>query len=283
MGVHDVIGRIGAYVHPSRQVTAVTSIVLLLLLALGGLFQQPKAEANAHPEAQPPNGVPRQSRRIQEAPIVLEEPEWEAADGVVPSSRPFTRIASATPEQKAMLEALGYSLDPPVNWVHPVVPAHLPTGCIALVDVCGRTARLTPEDQIDVPRPSHEPCTVQSWLACGMLAYPGDAIELGAPDGPGGVDVPVLVPGFVPSGIGVSFAPGGSGFEILSFLQGSPAYSAGLREGDLIVEVEGTMVASDNAVRDFLSLLLGPPGSTVRLVIERRGTRRTVSIVRKPY
>ncbi len=64
--------------------------------------------------------------------------------------------------------------------------------------------------------------------------------------------------------------------EELAIMPGSPAALAGLREGDLILEVDGVRVAG----RDFLSLLRTKQvGQTITLKILREGEEQTVSVV----
>jgi carboxyl-terminal processing protease len=68
---------------------------------------------------------------------------------------------------------------------------------------------------------------------------------------------------------------------ILASFEGTPAYKAGLRFGDRIVEIDGQTVKGrpSGDVRDRLR---GPRGTTVRVTVERgsNGNRDTVEIVR---
>ena len=69
----------------------------------------------------------------------------------------------------------------------------------------------------------------------------------------------------------------GGSLEILSVLDGSPAKKAGLKDGDVIVEMEG------QAVRGFeglgRALRNRYAGDTVKIVIERDGMRMTLELV----
>jgi S1-C subfamily serine protease len=58
-----------------------------------------------------------------------------------------------------------------------------------------------------------------------------------------------------------------------------PAAHAGLREGDLLLAVDGTAVAS---VREAFRWLLGAPNSSVVLTVRRKGTEQSVSVLRAP-
>jgi carboxyl-terminal processing protease len=68
---------------------------------------------------------------------------------------------------------------------------------------------------------------------------------------------------------------------IKATFDGAPAYRAGLRYGDKIVEVNGTKMAGKpfSEVRTFLR---GPRGTTAKIVVERYGTgkRETIEIIR---
>lgn len=68
---------------------------------------------------------------------------------------------------------------------------------------------------------------------------------------------------------------------IISPLKGSPADKAGLKAGDIILEVDGTPIQDMDLIQ-AVSLVRGPEGSTVRLTIQREGVAEpfTLSIVR---
>lgn len=67
---------------------------------------------------------------------------------------------------------------------------------------------------------------------------------------------------------------------IVSPLEDSPAYHAGLMAEDRVVEIDG--VTTQNLALDAcVEKLLGEPGTTVTLTIERAGERSTVKIVRE--
>jgi len=78
------------------------------------------------------------------------------------------------------------------------------------------------------------------------------------------------------SGLWINQAPGG--FRIDAVVTGSPAARAGLREGDVVVGVDGqparTLLLND--VRDRLRD--GPPGTIVRLTVRSGGATREVAI-----
>ncbi|MDW8098017.1 MAG: S41 family peptidase [Anaerolineae bacterium] len=72
-------------------------------------------------------------------------------------------------------------------------------------------------------------------------------------------------------GIGarVDTAPGG-GVLIVEPFEGQPAYEAGIRRGDIIIEVDGQDV-TDMPLGDAIQLIRGPKGTKVRLLIKREG------------
>jgi carboxyl-terminal processing protease len=76
------------------------------------------------------------------------------------------------------------------------------------------------------------------------------------------------------TGIGVSVGPEHRGLRIARVFDDSPAARAGLREGDLIVSVDGRKlagIAADKAI----ALIKGPPGTDVKLGVEQHRSART--------
>ena len=70
-------------------------------------------------------------------------------------------------------------------------------------------------------------------------------------------------------GLGISINVFDGNITVMNLFEGSPAYRAGLRRGDVIARIEGVDApgTSDEAVKQ----LRGPKGSTVRISIRRRG------------
>jgi carboxyl-terminal processing protease len=82
------------------------------------------------------------------------------------------------------------------------------------------------------------------------------------------------------AGLGVPFRVGDDGVTIGAPMPGSPASAAGLVEGDVLVEVDGTGVAGVEPY-DFVNLATGVEGTTVTLQVRGAdGGERTVRLVR---
>ncbi|GIW81789.1 MAG: carboxyl-terminal processing protease [Gemmatales bacterium] len=83
-------------------------------------------------------------------------------------------------------------------------------------------------------------------------------------------------------GIGVELAFSNQGIVISQVFTGSPAAQAGLFQGDLLLAIDGQPVAKNAHLNDVAQQLLGKVGSMVRLDVESRGQKRSVSLVRVP-
>jgi carboxyl-terminal processing protease len=71
-------------------------------------------------------------------------------------------------------------------------------------------------------------------------------------------------------GIGIEVAATPHGVEVMQPIDGSPAATAGLRTGDLIIAIDGKDVVAD-ALDAAIAALRGPAGSTVNLSVRRTG------------
>jgi S1-C subfamily serine protease len=90
----------------------------------------------------------------------------------------------------------------------------------------------------------------------------------------------LLRPPRVPSGsIGVSLIRERGQVLISHVTPEGPAEQAGLREGDVLLAVDGTPLVS---FREALRQLDGAPSSPVVLTLRREGTEQSVSILRAP-
>lgn len=82
------------------------------------------------------------------------------------------------------------------------------------------------------------------------------------------------------SGIGAEIRISPSGIEVVSPLEGSPAFEAGIRAGDSIEAIDGTPTAGMQLIR-AVKLLRGTEGSRVTLQVRNTAGLRTVTLVRR--
>lgn len=81
-------------------------------------------------------------------------------------------------------------------------------------------------------------------------------------------------------GIGATVNQVDGWLTIISPMEDSPAFRAGLMADDRVIEVNG--VTTHNVhVNDCIDMLLGEPGTKVSLLIERKGERKTIEITRE--
>ncbi|MBV8600919.1 MAG: aspartyl protease family protein, partial [Candidatus Eremiobacteraeota bacterium] len=67
-------------------------------------------------------------------------------------------------------------------------------------------------------------------------------------------------------------------YNVVDVVENGPAYEAGVRAGDRIVAIGGVPAASVPASA-FWQLVHGPPGSAMRVTVERDGTDQTLTIL----
>jgi carboxyl-terminal processing protease len=78
-------------------------------------------------------------------------------------------------------------------------------------------------------------------------------------------------------GIGISILKVGSDVRVASLFEGSPAYRAGIRRGDIIARV-GTEDAKDWEIEDVVNRVKGPKGTTVEIGIRRPGLQKLITL-----
>lgn len=81
--------------------------------------------------------------------------------------------------------------------------------------------------------------------------------------------------------IGISYVMDPSGYiKVVEVYAGSPAEEAGIEKGDLIVEVDGTVVNTEN-YQDMASLVAGEEGTSLEVVVRHDNNDKDVEIVRR--
>jgi carboxyl-terminal processing protease len=84
------------------------------------------------------------------------------------------------------------------------------------------------------------------------------------------------------TGIGIDLERRKRGLVVVSPIEGSPAYKAGVEPGDIIKKIDGTD-ADSLEWEDAVARIQGPDGSDVVLVVERRGKELTYKIRRQKF
>jgi len=77
-------------------------------------------------------------------------------------------------------------------------------------------------------------------------------------------------------GVGIEIAAEADGIKVLRPIDGSPAFRAGIRSGDLIVAIDGERVGPD--VDHAIQRMRGPAGSRVTLTLARAGTPAPIDV-----
>ena len=78
-------------------------------------------------------------------------------------------------------------------------------------------------------------------------------------------------------GIGVQLSSEKGLIKVISPFDGSPASEAGIKPGDLILKVNGTLV-SKMGVSDAVNAIRGPKNTKIKLVIARKGVKKPIAL-----
>jgi serine protease Do len=116
------------------------------------------------------------------------------------------------------------------------------------------------------------------WRTADAPAPGSWLITVGSGDLPAAIGVVSASPRTIPTPrpiLGVQLEPAEGGARVASIVPDSPAQEAGLKADDVIVEVNGKVVESREALVNFIQTL--KPGDSVDLVIRRGETRKEVS------
>lgn len=79
-------------------------------------------------------------------------------------------------------------------------------------------------------------------------------------------------------GIGAHITRNESGDILLEPIPDNPAEAAGIQSGDILVAVDGQLLAEDLTVEEIAALIRGEKGTTVTLTVRKAGLERTVDI-----
>lgn len=77
-------------------------------------------------------------------------------------------------------------------------------------------------------------------------------------------------------GVGIEIAAEAEGIKVLRPIEGSPAFRAGIRSGDLIVAIDGEKIGAD--VDHAIERMRGPAGSRVTLTLARAGAPSPIDV-----
>ena len=80
-------------------------------------------------------------------------------------------------------------------------------------------------------------------------------------------------------GIGATVEQDGDYVRIIAPLVGSPALKAGVKPGDVIIEVDGVSIKG-LSLADAVDKIRGPKGTTVKLTVRRNGANMSISVER---
>ncbi len=78
-------------------------------------------------------------------------------------------------------------------------------------------------------------------------------------------------------GIGIEVVPENGLIKIISPIDGTPAYKAGIKAGDLIIRINNKLVA-DMTLSQVIEMIRGDPGSKVHLTIIRKELKKPLEI-----
>lgn len=113
---------------------------------------------------------------------------------------------------------------------------------------------------------SPEPCLLEAWRTDGALRALAEPVYIDPLPGDY-IPVTLTLPEHRMAGMGIAFRLDEGAAEVRGVRPGTPAWEAGLRQGDRIVTVDGEDVEgmTDN---DFIAFGTGPEGSVVELLLE---------------
>lgn len=76
-------------------------------------------------------------------------------------------------------------------------------------------------------------------------------------------------------GIGIEFIPDRGAIKVISPLDDTPAYRAGIKAGDYIIQIN-TKLVRDISLKDAVSIMRGKPGSRLSLTVIRKNEKKPI-------
>lgn len=109
-------------------------------------------------------------------------------------------------------------------------------------------------------------CTILAWRVDGGLRAFSDRAKLMLEPGDE-TEIVLVLPAERTGGLGVQIESTDAGIRVVRVMSGSPADRAGLREGDLITEVDG-LPTTELSMDEFIATMTGPEGTQVDFVLQ---------------
>jgi len=147
----------------------------------------------------------------------------------------------------------------------------------ALVEGCGASTQSDETGRFSLVV-SRGDCLVRAWSIDGMLRRPSEPIYFSPFDPPPPPTFRVDTAEIGGVGLGLSSTP--KGLRVGLVVEGGPGGTAGVLTGDTIVAVDGALVRGWTVPKG-VEAITGPPGTVVRLRVERDGQEQTYALVRE--
>lgn len=144
-----------------------------------------------------------------------------------------------------------------------------------------RRVRTDTEGFFEVVVDAPADCRVVGLRRDGLLVARSNGLELELDPGDF-VEIDLIVPAARTGGLGVQIAEHPDGILIERVHAGTPAYEAGLVDGDVIVEVEGEATV-DEDVNAFIGRVTGPENSDVGIVVRHADGSESPMVLRRRY
>lgn len=125
------------------------------------------------------------------------------------------------------------------------------------------------------------PCTLQAHRKGGMLRAWGEPVEVLAVEGED-VVVSLDLPPWRPAGLGIMIETVDGGIGVMQVIEGTAAWEAGLRDGDVVLEIDGEPT-SQMELAAFVERAVGQEGSRAELLVRGDdGTEERMVVERAP-